>query len=78
MKMKPCVNKRKTPISAVFQYANDCTRYKDMPSNRASAFSLCILQLPSHYQRIIWLPLCYYSGSVCDDAPLAVYHIFVS
>ena len=78
MKIKPCVNKRKTPISAVFQYANDYTRCKGMRSNRTAAFSLCILRLPSHYQRIIWLPLCYYSGSVYDDAPLAVYHIFFS
>ena len=78
MKMKPCVNKRKTPISAVFQYANDYTRCKDMRCNRTAAFSLCILRLPSHYQRIIWLLLCYYNVSVCDYAPLAVYHIFFS
>lgn len=78
MKKKPCVNKRKTPISAVFQCANDCTHNKDMRSNRVAAFSSCILRLPSHYQRIIWLLLCYYSGSVYDDAPLVVYHIFVS
>ena len=53
MKMKPCVNKRKTLISAFFQYANDYTRCKGMRSNREAVFSLCILRLPSHYQRII-------------------------
>ena len=78
MKKKSCVNKRKTPISAVFQYANDCIRCKGMRSNREAAFSLCILRLTSHFQRIIWILLCYYSGSVYDDAPLVVYHIFVS
>ena len=78
MKMKPCVNKRKTTISSVFQYANDYTRCKGMRSNRTAAFSLCILWLLAHYQMIIWLLLCYYSVSVYDDAPLVVYHIFFS
>ena len=78
MKMKPCVNKRKTTISSVFQCANDCTHYKDMRCNRTAAFSLCILWLLAHYQMIIWLLLFYYSGSVYDGAPLVVYHIFFS
>nr|DAP08215.1 MAG TPA: hypothetical protein [Caudoviricetes sp.] len=61
-----------------FLYANNYTRCKGMPSNRTSAFSLCILRLLSHYQRIIWLPLCYYSGNVCGDAPLVVCRTFAS